>query len=360
MRILQVMARMNVGGTARYLDSLVTGLGELGHDVELATGYVQGEEAEDSSVGELPVVRIEHMGRALDPRVDLVARRELRQLIRAFRPDVIHSHTFKAGLIARTIAPGTPHVHTFHGSSLNDPEFRGAGARVMRGLERALAPRARALVTVSGSIRDEMLSARIGRAEQFTVIHPGVVPLAPVARDEARAELGIDSDALVVAWLARFAPVKGPDRVLDLARALPDLTFVMAGGGPMLHEIAAQAPANVRVLGWSDPRIVYGAADIALLTSHSEGFGIGLVEAATLGLPVVTTDAGGVVEAVVDGVTGRVVPMSSLGATLRGLAGDPDMRNRMGSAGEAWAAAIHTPDVMVAKHVALYEGLLRR
>lgn len=360
MRVLQVMARMNVGGTARYLDTLVSGLGGLGHEVTLATGYVQGEEAEDGCVGELPIVRIEHMGRALDPRVDLVARRELAQVVRAFKPDVIHSHTFKAGLLARTVAADIPHVHTFHGSSLNDPEFRGTGALVMRGLERLLAGRARSLVTVSAAIRDEMLSARIGRRAQYEVIHPGVAPLMPMGRSQARAELGLDDDALVVAWLARFAPVKGPERVLELAHALPHLTFLMAGGGPLLHEVAARAPGNVRVLGWSDPRVVYGAADIALLTSHSEGFGIGLVEASTVGLPVVTTDAGGVAEAVVDGITGRVVPMASMATVLRELAEDATLRVGMGAAGRAWAADTHTPAVMVQKHVSLYQGLLRR
>ena len=360
MRILQVMARMNVGGTARYLDTLVSGLGGLGHEVTLATGYVQGDEAEDGSVGELPIVRIEHMGRALDPRVDMVARRELAQVVRAFKPDVIHSHTFKAGLLARTVAGDVTHVHTFHGSSLNDPEFRGTGACVMLGLERMLAHRAQSLVTVSGAIRDEMLSARIGRPEQYRIIHPGVAPLIPIARAQARTELGLDEDALVVAWLARFAPVKGPERVLELALALPELTFLMAGGGPLLHEIAARAPGNVRVLGWSDPRVVYGAADIALLTSHSEGFGIGLVEASTVGLPVVTTDAGGVAEAVVDGVTGRVVPMAAMADALRALAGDAALRATMGKAGRTWAADTHTPAAMVDKHVALYAGLLRR
>lgn len=360
MRVLQVMARMNVGGTARYLDTLVTGMGGLGHDVQLATGFVQGEEVEDAGVGELPVVRIDHMGRALDPRVDLVARRELAHVIDVFEPQIIHSHTFKAGLLARTVAGRIPHVHTFHGSSLNDPEFRGTGARVMLGLERALARRAQSLVTVSGAIRDEMLSAGIGQPRQYSVIHPGVAPLPKLERAPARAQLGLGDDALVVSWLARFAPVKGPERVLELARALPHLTFLMAGGGPLLSEIAAQAPENVRVLGWSDPRLVYGAADIALLTSHSEGFGIGLVEASTVGLPVLTTDAGGVSEAVADGVSGRVVRFEDMADALGEMAADGELRARMGDAGRSWAAAMHAPEVMVKKHIDLYESLLRR
>lgn len=359
MRVLQVIARMNVGGTARYVNSLTSGLLTLGHDVVLATGYVQGEEVEDAGTGELPMMRIKHMGRALNPHFDILARRELARVARSFEPEIVHSHTFKAGLLARTLAGDVPHVHTFHGSSLNDPEFRGIRAHLMLGLERALAHRAQALITVSNSLCDEMLAVRIGSPPLYSVIPPGVEPLDVVNRSVARAQLGLADDVFVVAWLARFAPVKGPERVLDLARALPNLVFLMAGGGSLLENIAQQAPANVRVLGWSDPRLVYGAADLALLTSHSEGFGIGLVEASMAGLPVLTTDAGGVVGAVQDGVTGRVVPFEAMAETLEIMASDEQLRARLGAAGRQWAALMHKPAVMVQRHVDLYESLLR-
>lgn len=360
MRILQVIARMNVGGTARYLDCLVDGLQHRGHELQLATGFVQGDEVEDNCVDGLPITRVPSMGRALDPRTDLKARAELAQIIRDFQPDLIHSHTFKAGLLTRTLAPRIPHVHTYHGHPFVDPEFSGAKAKIIAVIERVLAQRADALVSVGERVGRDLVAKGVGTAEQFVSIAPAIPPLDLVRRAEARAELGIAEDAVVVGWLGRMIPVKAPERVVALARALPEVTFIMGGGGPLLEVTQAAAPPNLRVMGWMPAALVYGASDIALLTSVSEGMPVALIEAQMAGIPVVCTDVGSAGEVVLDGRTGFVVPPDGLASAVGQLASDAALRATLGAQAETEAFARFTQRHMVDAHLALYERLLSR
>ena len=360
MRILQVIARMNVGGTARYLDCLVDGLKQRGHELQLATGYVQGDEVEDACVDGLPIVRVPSMGRALDPRTDLRARAELAQIIRDFKPDLIHSHTFKAGLLTRTLARGIPHVHTYHGHPFVDPEFSGAKAKIIAVIEQVLAHRADALVSVGERVGQDLVAKGVGTAEQFLSIAPAIAPLGLVNRIDARAELGIPEDAVVVGWLGRMIPVKAPDRVVALARALPEVTFIMGGGGPLLEATQAAAPPNLRAMGWMPASLVYGASDVALLTSVSEGMPVALIEAQMAGIPVVCTDVGSAGEVVLSGQTGLVVPPAGLQEAVGQLAADADLRGRFGAEAKTQAFARFTQRHMVDAHLALYERLLSR
>lgn len=358
MRVLQVIARMNVGGTARYLDTLVRGLEERGHHIQLATGFVQGDEVEDGCVDDLPIVRVEHMGRALDPRTDLLARRELSGIVKAFRPDIIHSHTFKAGLLARTIAGSIPHVHTYHGHPFVDPEFSGAKARVIAGIERVLARRADVLASVGERVSRDLIAKGVGSDAKFVNLPPAIEPLVLQPRVAARQEFGIPQDAVVVGWLGRMIPVKAPERVLELARELPQVTFLMGGGGPLLERTRAAAPANVRVLGWASATTVYGAADLALLTSVSEGMPVALIEAQMAGLPVLCTDVGSAGEVVLHEETGLVSSPEGLADTLTRLVADPALRARMGESARTSAVERFSPAQMASAHLAVYERLV--
>lgn len=362
MRILHVIARLNAGGTARYLCNLSQGLTSKRVEHLIATGFVQSGEEEDATVASLPIVRVPHMGRAVDLHADWTARHELADVIREFKPDVIHTHTFKAGLLGRMIASEIPHVHTFHGFSLTDPEFHGFRGTVMLGIERVLARwRTDALIAISEQVAKQNLQVGIGKKLQpFTVIYPGVTPLQLPARKKSRTALGLDQVGIVVAWLARFAPVKAPERVIELARVFPEVTFVMAGDGVLLERVRTLAPPNVLLPGWTDSGLVYGAADIALLTSHSEGLGIALLEAQLAGLPVVATDVGGISEVVEHGVTGLLCEPQDLESALRSLIEDPQLRSRMGEAGSLRSQARFSVEQMTRLHIELYERLLKR
>lgn len=360
MRILQVIARMNVGGTARYLDCLVDGLQRRGNEVELATGFVQGDEVEDRCVDGMPIVRVPSMGRALDPRTDFRARAELAKIINDFKPDLIHSHTFKAGLLTRTLAPDIPHVHTYHGHPFVDPEFSGVKAAIIATIERALARRADALVSVGNRVGHDLVAKGVGTSEQFVSIAPAIAPLQLDARAEARAELGIAEDEVVVGWLGRMIPVKAPERVVAMAAALPHVTFIMGGGGPLLEDTVAAATPNLRVLGWMPAATVYGASDIALLTSVSEGMPVALIEAQMAGIPVVCTDVGSAGEVVLHEQTGLVVEPADLSTAVQRLAVDAQLRARLGAAAAEQALARFTQPHLIDAHMALYERLVSR
>lgn len=359
-RVLQVIARMNVGGTARYLDVLTSGLNSRGVETLLATGNVQGHEAEDPALATLPHVRLEHLGRRIDLRQDLRARHELAEIIKQFKPDVIHTHTFKAGALGRLLASDTPHVHTFHGFSPADPEFQGAKGRVMVAIERGLVRRSDALVAISQHTVNELVAARIAERDRFTVISSGVRTLTLPPPEAARDEFGISRDSVVVGWLGRLIAVKAPERVIALASEFPDVTFLLAGDGPLRDQLCAQAPGNVVMPGWVNAADVLAASDVMVMTSVSEGMPVALIESQLAGKPVVATRVGGIPEAVLDGVTGYLVNPDQLGTAVGSLLRDPATRERMGSAARERAGHTFSPEAMVNAHVQLYERMRTR
>jgi len=304
---------MNVGGTATYIANLIRGLQSLGTKNLLAFGRVPAGEEEDQVVSTLPIVRVKEMSRELNPFRDLRSVRNLKQVIKDFKPDLIHTHTFKAGLLVRSQRLQVPVVHSFHGHHLYDLEFGFVKRAVINLVERGLAKRSAAIVTVGSQVRDALIKAGIGEFSQFHPIPPGRdEPKVNLVQDK-RTEFGISPSETVVMWLARFTQVKRPDLVLEIARELPETVFVMAGGGELLKECREKAPINVKLVGFQNKDEMWKMADIGLCTSDSEGMPLSLIEAQMAGVPVVSTDVGSVSEIVLDGITGK------LANNLRGL-----------------------------------------
>ncbi|MEY3737173.1 MAG: hypothetical protein RLZZ251_889 [Actinomycetota bacterium] len=362
MRVLHVIARMNVGGTATYLSNLITGLQNQGVVNQLAMGHVPPGEAEDAVVSTLPIRRIEHLSREISLSADHAAYRELKRAVAEFKPDLIHSHTFKAGLLMRLGKKSVPIIHSFHGHHLYDPEF-GAGKRaVLNVIERRLAKRSDAIVTIGTKVRDELLAQGIGNADQYTAIAPGIVALERRDRLAVRNRLGISKDALVVMWLGRFTEVKRPDRVVEIARSIPNAVFVLAGGGELLEKSRVGAPSNVVFVGFEDKNDMWAIADIGLCTSDSEGMPLSLIEAQMAGVPVVSTDVGSVAEIVSDGESGFVAPRDSaaLAERIKKLLESPQLRAEMGERSRSRASELFSAKTMVDAHLALYRKVLAR
>lgn len=359
MKVMQVIARMNVGGTARYVGRIAQDLPNQGFDMLLVTGQVQGSEVEDPILDQLAIQRIQRLGRRINPLDDVRARHELRAAIRFHNPDLIHTHTFKAGALVRSLNLDIPVVHTFHGHLFDDPDFSGRKARIISLIERLLAPRTARIVTVGEVVGQDLLQRGIGTPDQYVSIPPGVDALELPARDDAREQLQISTDALVVAWVARVTEVKGPGRVLAIAEHFPDTTFLMAGGGNLLEDMRRSAPANLRVLGWMPTADVYAAADIALSTSFNEGMPVSLIEAQLAGLPVVANDVGSVREVVQDEFTGFVGANSDLVENLRILVRDATLRREMASMAQDRAQRTFSPERMLNAHSDLYLDAMR-
>lgn len=362
MRVLHVIARMNVGGTATYLSNLISGLQKSGVSSLLAMGHVPRGEAEDMVVAELPIRRVSHLSREISPINDVKARKEIQQVIAEFRPDLIHSHTFKAGFLVRTGKLDVPEVHSFHGHHLYDPEFGKIKRKTLNLIEKRLAKKSDVIITIGSKVKDELLEVGIGRSDQYLSIPPGIVALEVRDSEAVRKRLGIGSKEIVVMWLGRFTSVKRPDHVIELAKRFSEVTFVMAGGGELLEASKKSAPSNVKFVGFEDKNDMWSIADIGLCTSDSEGMPLSLIEAQMADVPVVSTDVGSVSEIVVDGVTGKLATreIESLVSALGPLVESKEMRTTMGQAAKKRAIELFSADVMVQAHLRLYRELLGR
>ena len=359
MRVLQVIARLNVGGTARYITRLVEELPKHKIETFVATGFVQGSEQEDPSAKKLKVIRIPSLGRQINPIKDHIAFKQLLEIIQEVKPDILHTHTFKAGYIGRiktkeinkAAGKRVKFVHTFHGHLFDDPEFSGLKSLIITSLERRLAMRTDAIVTVGAQVGKELLEREIGQPEQFTNIPPGVEPLKlPKAKPRTKVTIG---------WMARVTGVKNPLRALEIAKLFPDARFLVAGGGDLLEQVRAQAPKNTKVLGWTDAANLFAASDIILSTSENEGMPVALIEAQLASRPVVATNVGGVAEVVINNKTGFVTKKNTkeLAAALEKLIASKSLRTAQGKAAKAHATKAFSVEKMIEAHVSLYKKL---
>jgi glycosyltransferase involved in cell wall biosynthesis len=362
MRVLHVIARLNVGGTARYITQLANELPKHGIETFVATGFVQGAEVEDESAQSIDLIRIKSMGRSIRPIKDHFARRQLDKIIAQVKPDIIHTHTFKAGYVIRMKKQPAPVIHTFHGHLLDDPEFSGFKSRVIVEVERMLAKRSSRLVTVGRRVADELLEQRIGNKDQYLNIPPGVVALDVTPKEQALKNLNLPDDGKpIVGWIARVTGVKNPMLALGVADAMPDTRFVLAGGGDLLEKVKEKAPSNVSVVGWAKAEDVFGASEIILSTSENEGMPVALIEAQLAGKPVVATDVGSVSEVILNQETGIVTNRNagSMALALETLLLDKQKRTEMGTLATSRANALFSVDRMINAHIALYKSIVK-
>jgi len=362
MRVLHVIARLNVGGTARYITQLANELPKHGIETFVATGFVQGAEVEDESAQSIDLIRIKSMGRSIRPIKDHFARMQLEKIIAQVKPDIIHTHTFKAGYITRMKKQPVPVIHTFHGHLLDDPEFSGFKSRVIVEVERMLAKKSARLVTVGRKVADELMEQRIGNKDQYVNIPPGVVGLNVTPRAEAIKNLDLPDDGKpIVGWIARVTGVKNPMLALDVAEAMPETHFVLAGGGDLLEKVKTAAPSNVTIVGWAKAEDLFGASEIILSTSENEGMPVALIEAQLAGKPVVATDVGSVSEVVLNHETGIVTNKNagSIALALESLLLDKQKRTEMGTLATTRANALFSVDRMINAHIALYKSIVK-
>jgi glycosyltransferase involved in cell wall biosynthesis len=362
MRVLHVIARLNVGGTARYITQLANELPKHGIQTLVAAGYVQGAEVEDPSAATIKLVRIKSLGRSINPIKDHLAHRQLQAVIKEFKPDIIHSHTFKAGFIVRARKQSVPVIHTFHGHLLNDPEFSGFKARAITAIEKRLAKKTSKLVSVGQRVADELVELNVGEKSQYINIAPGVKELSITPRTDALKNLDLSDDGRpIIGWIARVTGVKNPMRALEVARAIPSAHFVMAGGGDLLEEVKEAAPNNVSVIGWAKAEDLFGVSDLILSTSENEGMPIALIEAQLAGKPVVATDVGGVSEVIANHETGLVTNKNagSIASALNSLILDTQKRTQMGTLATSRAKALFSVEQMINAHMSLYRSIVK-
>lgn len=354
-KVLHVIARMNVGGTARYVGDLVRNIPES----TLATGCVQGAEIEDNVTNEIDVYRIPHLGRKISPVNDFRSWLELRTLVKKLQPEIIHTHTFKAGVIGRLVRGDQKHIHTFHGHLFGDQSFGPVARRIITVVEKILASKTDLLISVGEKVGNELRREGVGTNRDWISIPPGVTPLCTVDRAQARAKLDLEPVGILVGWMARMATVKNPHLMLEVARGLPHIGFVMAGGGDLLEQIKRLAPPNVKVIGWADAALFWSAMDCAISTSANEGMPIGLIEAQLAGVPVIATNVGSCSEVIEHQVTGVITSQEilELQAEVEKLVANACLRETMGTKAKDWSRQQFSSKKMLSKHQDVYQYL---
>ncbi|MGP3964473.1 glycosyltransferase [Nonomuraea sp. 3N208] len=373
-RVMEIIARLNVGGPATQVAGLCERLNQAEFDHRLYTGHVDADEGDhlDLKASTVQVRRVAGLGRAVKPLDDFRALLRLRAAVRDFRPHVVHTRTAKAGALGRLASllsgVGAARVHVFHGHLLHGYFSPAKRALYVRS-ERFLASRSDRLVTVGVRVRDDLLEAGIGRPEQYVVIRPGV-QLGPVPdRSAARLALGLPPDAPVVTYVGRLTQIKRPDRFVAAARAVlqrvPDCHFLVCGGGELQEQLERSIQSvrrSFHLLGWrKDVETVYSAADVVLLTSDNEGTPLTLIEAGMAGRPSISTRVGSVAEIVKDGETGLLASTDAgqLAESTVRLLSDPTLARRMGEAARDWTNASFSVDRLVADTEALYRSLVQ-
>jgi glycosyltransferase involved in cell wall biosynthesis len=379
-RVLRVIARLNVGGPAIHATLLTERLDPS----RFATTLVAG--AEDAAEGnylalhgrEAAVEIIPDLGREIRLLRDLRTLRSLMAVIRRVRPDIVHTHTAKAGAVGRLAAVlcGVPViVHTFHGHVLRG-YFPPAKAAVYRWIERLLATRTDRLLTVTDRVRDELLALGVGRAAQYATVPLGF-DLEPLLRtDRRRGELRRELQAgaaPLIGIVARLVPIKAHEVFLAAAArihaALPHARFIIVGDGERRQALERQVDAmglraSTHFLGWrADLDRLYADLDVVVLTSLNEGSPVALIEAMAAGVPVVSTAVGGVADVVEDGINGILVAMdddAAVSAAVLTILADRDRAEAMGRHGRARAVANYPADRLVADIERLYTTLLGR
>jgi glycosyltransferase involved in cell wall biosynthesis len=353
MKIIHAIARLNVGGAALSVLELAAGQRRRGHDVLVIAGRIPPGEASMEDVADdldVPYLHLSTLQREVSAVSDLATTRALRTLIRRRRPDVLHTHTAKAGATGRMAAvlagrarpPAV--VHTYHGHVLHG-YFDPSRERAYRIAERTLARITDRLIAVSEEVRDDLVRYRIAPPEKFAVVPYGFDLDARVRNDDAtrarkRGEAGVGDSGFVIGWAGRLTAIKRPLDLVRAAAAVDGSTLVLAGDGELRTDVEALARElgihdRVRLLGYvADMGSWYAAFDAFLLTSANEGAPVVAIEAQAAAVPVVATDAGGTRTVVDDGETGFVVQVGDvdgLADRLRRLRDDAGLRAQLGA-----------------------------
>ena len=383
-KIVRVIARLNMGGPALHVAYLTEGLRKRGYDTTLVAGSLARGEDSMAFVADahgVEIVQIDQLGREISPLRDLMATIRLAKLIRKERPQILHTHTAKAGTVGRVAArlAGSRKppivVHTFHGHVLRG-YFGPVRSLLFRLLERWLAGGTTALVAVSPQVRDDLVALGVAPRERFVVIRLGIELDERVApeqngRAESRRYLGISGDRFAVGWIGRMTAVKRTDDVLIAFKSLRDsgidAVLCMVGDGPdrvLLEQRARElgVTRDMIFLGYQeDVAPFYAAFDALVLPSGNEGTPVTVIEALAAELPVVATRVGGVPDVVRDGEDGFLVEAGAtddLAERLGRLARDPALRARMGKKGRERVLPRYAVERLVDDVDELYRSLL--
>lgn len=383
-KVLRIIARLNIGGPARHVAILSEGLDKGRYDSVLLYGDVACGEGDMSGPAKASGTRcifLPEMSRSINPLSDIRAFFRILSIIKRERPQIVHTHTAKAGTVGRlaAIAAGVPvKVHTFHGHV-----FHGYFNKVVTGyflmVERMLAKFTDRIIAISESQKDELLNKyKIGDRERYSVINIGLDldKFRDLGRKTGalRRRFNLRADEILIGIVGRLAPVKDHKFFIKAASDLKKkidtdlfkrIKFLVIGDGTEKRALIKYAESlgilgNFVFTGWlDDMEEVYADLDIATLTSRNEGTPVSLIEAMASAKPVVSTDVGGVRDVVGDaGMLVKPGDGAAYAGCLAELVTSGVMRRDLGARGRDRVINKYSKDNLIKDIDALYEKLL--
>lgn len=380
---MHISTRLILGGSQENTVLSCEGQAARGHDVSLVFGPIYGPEGSlldrVRAHGGIEPIETPHLVRQLAPIRDLRCRRDLRRIIRDRKPDVVHTHSSKAGILGRAAAwsERVPCViHTIHGLAFHPYQSRWRNAIYIRA-ERWAARRCHRILCVADAMREQALAAGIGRREQYATVYSGMEVerfLEPgVDRARVRAELGLAPDDFVVGTIARLAELKGHDDLLDalgpMMREHAHLKLLWVGDGWWRDRLLGR----VSEMGLREQVLTVGlvpseaipkylqAMDVLAHPSYREGLPRAVTQALLSAVPAIAYDVDGAREVCIDGTTGRLVApgdCTGLAAATHELMMDAALRDRMGRAGRERCRRQFAAEKMVEDLETIYAAVL--
>lgn len=383
-KILRVITRLNIGGPAIHAILLSGSFNNKdGYMDILVTGKESASEGSMANLarttGVVPIV-LPELGREISFSNDIKAFFKLFRIMRSEKPDIVHTHTAKAGTLGRlaAICAGVPiKVHTFHGHVF-DSYFSPWKARCFLVIEKILALFTDKVVTVSESVRNEIVNKLKVTDDRKCVVIPLGFELEKFLKCEDkkglfRKEMGFFGNTMLVGIVGRLVPIKNHTMFLDAAKKIAerykdsDIVFVVVGDGELTGELKAYAgkigvEKQVIFTGWRDDLpTVYADLDIVTLTSLNEGTPVSLIEAMAAKRAIVATDVGGVRDLLGEEETGLLVESGDAEGLARKivyLLKNANKRTELGMRGRDSVARKYSKERLLGDMQALYEGLL--
>ena len=364
-KILHIITRLDMGGSAQntlltclhlsreYEMILVCGISQESNmtDSERTAVERQLEEAKRCGV---KVVTVPSLVRRISPISDILALYDLTRLIHKEKPDVVHTHTSKAGILGRLAARiagvptivHTPHGHVFFG------HFGPMVSRIFLWIEKLFAPLTDRIVALTSGESRDYIDLNVYPSEKLVTIHSGVdvekFSQVPDGAVEKKRSIGLSQDGLVVGFIGWLLPIKGPMHLIramaKVWQAHEDTNLLFIGKGDLDVELRAEAmkiSANGKInfLGWrSDIDEIMPIMDILVLPSLNEGMGRVLVEAMAAGKPIVASSVGGIPDLVQHNHNGLLVPPGdekALAEAILEIINNPAKAKMMGEHGRA-------------------------
>lgn len=372
-KVVHVVTRMNTGGVAVLISELVTGMDPKIFEVHLISGSCSVDEEDylEARGLDLHQISIPAMQRSLKPIQDLRALVQIANALKRLKPDIVHTHTSKAGLLgriaARLAAPRAIVIHTFHGHLLHG-YFSKPATQLITYSERALASISDILISMGNEVKTNLLNAKIGKMQQFQVAFPGVREKEVNFKNHQAVEFrDSHSNNVIFTFVGRLSPIKRCDRIIETAiqlkDALPAPHFLIIGDGELRESLEARGRnLPITFLGWeSHAEDWLAISDAGLLLSDNEAVPLAMIEAGLAGLPVIATNVGSMGDVVENEINGFLVEpkIDEIASRVVEISKSPELRKILGDRGKERARQKFSVEELIKRHQEIYSQAIQ-